>query len=165
MERSVLLQGAIDACVRLNLQIAWRCPIGTWPYPESLSLPSSQHLASPFPDHRDVLEMSHQPPRCPSGYSAFTAFIASDDELSVYRKFRSLSSRNLLYLQSELRVLEAELEAIDAEDLKEELSSDTPRRVAQCFETLELEQDSTDDLKKRMKLIRRIRELMKDYRT
>ena len=53
-----------------------------------------------------------------SGYPSFARFIAADADAAIYRKYQSLSSRNLLYLQSELHELEGALEEIDIEDAK-----------------------------------------------
>ena len=45
-----------------------------------------------------------------AGYSSFAQFIAADADAAIYRKYERLSTRNLLYLQSELRDLEGQLE-------------------------------------------------------
>lgn len=51
------------------------------------------------------------------GYPAHAAWIGRDpdSETSIYRKFGQLSARNLLFLQSRLTTLEAELEQYDEE--------------------------------------------------
>jgi len=68
-------------------------------------------------------------------YPSFASFIASDPELSVFKRFDRLSSRNLLYLQSELLDLQAQLQDFDEEDYNgkdgEMLLS------AKCWETLQ----------------------------
>lgn len=57
-------------------------------------------------------------PRCRrlDGFPSFSNFIAGDGQEAIYRKFSSLSARNLLYQQSELHYLEKQLEQYDAED-------------------------------------------------
>lgn len=60
------------------------------------------------------------PPEYLNGFPTFAAYIASDPELAIYRKFDFLSARNLLYLQGELITLEAELKEFDALDLIQE---------------------------------------------
>jgi hypothetical protein len=50
------------------------------------------------------------------GYHDFANFIASDPELSIYRRFGSLAARNLLYLEAELQLLECQLEDLERED-------------------------------------------------
>jgi hypothetical protein len=43
------------------------------------------------------------------GYPTFSAFIARDQDAAIYRKYESLSARNLLYLSSEIHELEGQL--------------------------------------------------------
>jgi len=50
------------------------------------------------------------------GYAEFSAYIASDSDLQIFRSFKDLTSRNLLMLQSELLSLEARLRSIDQEE-------------------------------------------------
>jgi hypothetical protein len=52
------------------------------------------------------------------GYPTFSAFIARDQDAAIYRKYESLSARNLLYLSSEIHELEGQLKALDEEDFK-----------------------------------------------
>ena len=49
------------------------------------------------------------------GYGAVAATMASDRDLSIFRRFAVLNTRNLLYLQSEIMSLEARLQELDAE--------------------------------------------------
>lgn len=102
-----------------------------------------------------TLAAGHPGPRHrkrPNGYSRLAAFIANDTELSVYRRFERLGSRNLLYLQSEPRALEADLEHLDSQDLEGELDpSKGPRIEALCFEELIATEDSSEDSRRRMK--------------
>lgn len=51
----------------------------------------------------------------PAGYPTVAALAGRDKAFAIFRKFRSLNSRNLLYLQSELMTLERQLEVIDTE--------------------------------------------------
>ena len=72
-----------------------------------------------------VIELAQSPsPRIPQtprlpGYPSFAHFISQDGDAAIYRRYESLSARNLLYLQSELHELEGQLEALDAEDAKD----------------------------------------------
>lgn len=52
------------------------------------------------------------------GYPTFSAFIARDQDAAIYRKYESLSARNLLYMSSEVHELEDQLEALDEADFK-----------------------------------------------
>lgn len=47
------------------------------------------------------------------GYGIISAVIASDADLNIFRSFRALNARNVLYLQSELAELEATLHDLD----------------------------------------------------
>ncbi|KAF8253798.1 hypothetical protein K440DRAFT_618275 [Wilcoxina mikolae CBS 423.85] len=108
------------------------------------------------------MEDGVEKPGYPNGYSSFAAFIATDPELSVYRTFQRITSRNLLYLQSELRMLEDELDQLDKEDLNAEPG--TNRHVcSQCFERLSALEESDPGSKTRMNLIRKLRVLAKEY--
>ena len=53
----------------------------------------------------------------PPGIARFADFIAEnkDKSTTIYRRFERLSARNLLYLESELSELEAQLELCDRE--------------------------------------------------
>jgi len=108
-----------------------------------------------------MLESAATKQQYPNGYPSVAAFIASDPELSVYRIFRRVSSRNLLYLQSELRIREHELDRLDQEDLDSETG--TIRHLgSQCFAEL-LNADDAGS-KERRELIEIIRKLTKEYR-
>ena len=52
----------------------------------------------------------------PSGYPQLAAFINSDENFLIARKYGYLRSRVLLYRQDELAVLERNLIALDADD-------------------------------------------------
>ena len=63
------------------------------------------------------------------GYPSFAQFIATDSDAAIYRKYGHLSARNLLYLQSELHELEAQLQQLDIEDAKD-ISNEVAQKVA-----------------------------------
>lgn len=50
------------------------------------------------------------------GHADFSAYIAIDPDLEIFRRFTRLSARNILYLQSELTSLEAWFDDFDRED-------------------------------------------------
>jgi hypothetical protein len=50
------------------------------------------------------------------GYNRLAAVIGTDRDLAIFRRFLILNSKNLLYMQGELALLEAELRAIANED-------------------------------------------------
>lgn len=49
------------------------------------------------------------------GYGAIALGMAGDADLAIYRSFLVLSTRNLLYMQSEIATLESQLQDFDAE--------------------------------------------------
>ena len=48
-----------------------------------------------------------------TGYQSFSAFVASDNDFFILRRFGNLSARVLLRLQDQLSCLEAELELVE----------------------------------------------------
>jgi len=53
---------------------------------------------------------------CPTGYPRLAAFLDSDENFMLYRRFGYLQSRILLYKQDELRGLERQLDNLDKLD-------------------------------------------------
>ena len=53
------------------------------------------------------------------GYPSFAEFIAKDKDAAVYRRYKSLSARNLLYQQSELHELEKQAAELDEKEAVE----------------------------------------------
>lgn len=101
-------------------------------------------------------------PHAFSGYRAFSGFVASDTELSLYRTFYALSSRNLLYLQSSLLVLENRFKELDEEDL-EHLSIDN-FLSAKCCETFTARAKELPREAERVDLILEAKKQVKEYR-
>ena len=67
------------------------------------------------------MELESQSPaeqRRLEGYSSFADFIAKDKVAAIYRRYGSLSARNLLYQQSELHQLEKQAAELDQEEAK-----------------------------------------------
>ena len=112
------------------------------------------------------------------GYAEFSAFIASDPELEIYRSFRRLSVRNLLYLQSEICCIEAQLEELDRDDksmlgrVSGELEMDIMQRnmdwatFARQAKRGELEGAEAEDRRQaeKMALTLTLRSLLREYR-
>ena len=48
------------------------------------------------------------------GYRGYSAFLASDNDFMIFRRFGTLNARLLLYLQDQIAVLEGELEDLEA---------------------------------------------------
>jgi hypothetical protein len=49
------------------------------------------------------------------GYRGFSAFLASDNDFLIFRRFGAINARLLLYLQDEIAILEEELEELETE--------------------------------------------------
>jgi hypothetical protein len=110
---------------------------------------------------KGVVETKYRP-----GYPSLAAFIASDPDhsIAVYRRFDYLSARNLLYLQSELAELEAQLHTFDQEDLRSS-DDDLDNNFARDWKAYrERARDPTSRENKGLDLAIRIREKMKEYR-
>lgn len=99
--------------------------------------------------------------RCLEGYPSFSHFIAGDRQESIYRKFGSLSARNLLYQQSELHHLEYELENYDKEDAQD-LSNVPAQQRARLWENFAV--DDSDSARLRRSLQDKIKSRIKEYR-
>jgi hypothetical protein len=54
------------------------------------------------------------------GYRGFSAFIASDNDFLIFRRFGSLNARLLLYLQDQIAVLEEKLGKLEEQHMLEE---------------------------------------------
>ena len=94
-------------------------------------------------------------------YRTFADFIATDDELFVFRRFDRLNARNLLYLQSELIALETQLSEYDSEDIKD--GSKDVILSARCWETLTLRAEEYPREAERLELIRKVQKVTKTY--
>jgi hypothetical protein len=91
------------------------------------------------------------------GYPSVAAFIASSPDLAVFRRFGELNVRNLLYLQTELIVLESELETLDGEGSATACGADWRR----SWESV-LRGQKEEDIVRR-KLVLEIRAKLKEY--
>jgi hypothetical protein len=86
----------------------------------------------------------------PDGYPKLSAFMGKDSEYAIFRKFRVMNSRNLLYMQTELMELEARLEQYDA-----------GLRNGNCDDLKSWRSYTVDS--NRMKLVMRIRKTLATY--
>ncbi|KAM0249351.1 hypothetical protein ACHAQJ_009112 [Trichoderma viride] len=99
------------------------------------------------------------------GFAQVARWIAldPDKEAFMYRRFDELAARNLLYLQSELLVLEYQLNQLDKNDAN---SSDMDLRDAiMTWETLVRQCNSGNEgARVRMDLVVEMRAKLKEYR-
>ncbi len=115
----------------------------------------------------------------PAGYAQWASWIASDtdNEPFVFRKFDELGALNILYLQSEMLNIEAQLRQLDQEDVRQpDIESINATRhwevlVAQCVpselsdpESAITESKACIRARKRMELILKLRTKIKEYR-
>ncbi|RMX98427.1 hypothetical protein D0867_12440 [Hortaea werneckii] len=90
------------------------------------------------------------------GFEEVAAFISTEDEGGMYRRFRRLAARNLLYTQVELASLEDELHRMDQGDM---CNIDAPEGVNafQCaidWDALRRLEPTDDKARERLALIR-----------
>ena len=93
--------------------------------------------------------MEHSPPQ--KGYPSVAAHFASSSELATFRKFSNLNMRNLLYMQTELIMLEAELKELDQQDA----SDKTTAAVLQSWEAVLRGTSERDTIRKEVALTMR----------
>ena len=118
-------------------------------------------------------EEAKQPKEYLEGFAEFSRFVASDDTLSVYRRFGVLGARNCLYLQAELQFLEQQLEDSDTADLallRPSAQENKERKLlddaARSWESFTYQaQEGNERQKTKIRLILRIREVTKEYGT
>ncbi|KAE9375349.1 hypothetical protein N431DRAFT_402786 [Stipitochalara longipes BDJ] len=111
---------------------------------------------NPDPD----LELGQVPRNFINGFPSVATFIASDPDhsFSIYNAFHRLSSRNLLYLEAELLELQKQQDDLDFRDSRRDPD------VQQYFRSwTKLKTSGDSDQLKRLELIQRIREKLKEY--
>ncbi|KAG8533930.1 uncharacterized protein KY384_001671 [Bacidia gigantensis] len=108
----------------------------------------------------DTVLEAGRPPEKLVGYPTFADFIARDKDAAIYRKFESLSARNLLYQQSELQELEGQLENLDREDSKN-IDDQEARQAAVSWE--HFAKNTNVRARKRRGLQSKIRMKLKQY--
>ncbi|KAI0810176.1 hypothetical protein GGR55DRAFT_695381 [Xylaria sp. FL0064] len=114
----------------------------------------------------------------PAGYAQWASWIASDSDSEpfIFRKFDELAALNLLYLQSEMLSIEAQLRQLDQEDVRQpDIDSINATRqwevlVAQCAppefsdsKSANTESKACTRARKRMELILQLRTKIKEY--
>lgn len=95
------------------------------------------------------------------GHGGFSEFIASDDELSVFRRFKVLGARNLLYLQSSMMELEARLKQLDMQDIQD-MNMDILLSTT-CWETFSAKSSEAPREAERMEVIKQIKNATDEY--
>src|SRR5438093_1561863 len=109
------------------------------------------------------------------GFADLPEFIASDHHVAVFRRFESLSIRNLLYLQIEIHMLNKRLREHDEcenQKIKTAITENKDGeavdmlRAARDWETFkrEAEGDNNEKLKKKMEIVVEVRKKLQEYR-
>ena len=96
------------------------------------------------------------------GYPNFADSISKDKDAAIYRKFESLSARNLLYQQSGIHDLEGQLEKSDGEDARDidhEIAQQAARHWTHYYS------DQSDQARLRRELQSKIKTKLKEYRS
>ena len=89
---------------------------------------------------------------CPDGYPLTAAFLDSDDNFMIYRRFGYLQARLLLEKQEQLRRLELDLELMDEKD-----------KDAKSRDLVTLGDGETGRATARQELMQRIEDKFRDY--
>jgi uncharacterized protein YydD (DUF2326 family) len=92
----------------------------------------------------------------PPGYPKHASLTSRDKVYAIFRRFLTLNSRNLLYLQSEVMDLEAQLSRVDHELQQDE------NEIRHGFPTLKSWKAFSQN-KRRGRLFRNIRTKVKEY--
>ena len=95
-----------------------------------------------------------------TGYAQAAGFIATDKELSVYRRFDRTAARVLLTMQSEITSKQKRLDILDQEDAKDPNDEKAFISAATIFE--ELQNRGPRDEEKNI-LLGELRRLLKEY--
>ena len=102
------------------------------------------------------------PPVRLNGFPSLAHFIGGDSSEAIFRRFGDLSARNLLYLQSELHQLQAELREYDKDDASDIHNVAAQRRAREWASFMN---DQSEVASSRRDLQSRIRCKIKEYRT
>ncbi|RMY42907.1 hypothetical protein D0865_11633 [Hortaea werneckii] len=100
------------------------------------------------------------------GFEEVAAFISTEDEGGMYRRFRRLAARNLLYMQSELASLEDKLRRMDQGD-KWKIDNPEGVNAFQCaieWDAMKRLEPTDDNARERLALVMDIRKLTREYR-
>ena len=95
---------------------------------------------------------------CPAGYPRLAAFLDSDANFMLFRRFGFLHARVLLNKQDELRVLEKDLDEVDRADAVED------PELLECRER-DIRHQPTGRRKSRQGLLQEIEKKLSEYGT
>jgi putative sterol carrier protein len=96
-------------------------------------------------------------------------FIGSDAQLSIWRRYDTVSSHNLLHLEAELQLLEFKIQELDREDFKSNEESTRDERsyiddAGRCWEVLVKQAETGNkSAEKRQALDTKLKASLKEY--
>lgn len=98
------------------------------------------------------------------GYQKLAALLCSSHGLQIFRKFGALQTKNILYLQAELTILETQLAAIMEQD-QEEANAGTGEKADFLISWLALKKSDQDPIadNTQYKKVMEIRRCLKEY--
>ena len=96
------------------------------------------------------------------GYPSFAEFIAKDKDAAIYRRYETLSARNLLYQQSEIHELEKKVAELDKEEAAK-IENENAQQAARQWSYYA--NDQSDEGCARRALQDKIKAKMKAYRS
>ncbi|KAF4200565.1 hypothetical protein CNMCM8927_002827 [Aspergillus lentulus] len=153
----------------LNLEGSQVAPIGLTP----LTPAEERALAAAAAADRRKLEEERQQIAAqqelvraagrPQGYDKLAAFLGSHPEFQYFRRFSTLNTKNLLYLQAELANLEQELQDIIQED--KELAAQEEKKRKYPFSVWHLKSSANDPCvdSYQWDKVKEVRELLHQY--
>jgi hypothetical protein len=109
--------------------------------------------------HEVKIDMPKDPE--PRGYDRLASLMGFFPELAVYRRFAKLNAKNILYLQSELSVLERELQEASREDAQS--TNDTRQEYSRTWVTLSHSDLVPEGSPNQWNAFRQIREVLQQY--
>ncbi|KAE9375175.1 hypothetical protein N431DRAFT_436695 [Stipitochalara longipes BDJ] len=109
-------------------------------------------------DNRDERLVKRQLEKYPEGYPRISAYIDSDSDTPLFRRFGILHARSLLYKQVELTELEAQLDKLDKEDEGEPGADDNKWRLGHSISLA-----GGKENEKRRDLMKKIDEKLEEY--
>lgn len=139
------------------------------------SMSSPQHSENNASQHKNdpaLLESGEKMPDYLPGYAEVAAFVSLDRDGGLYHRFRTLSARNILYMQGQLASLADRLDVIDKMESAELRDRNHPAvnkqfEISMCatdWDTFkDLSSSKDGNAKERMGIIREMRPLLRDY--
>lgn len=108
---------------------------------------------------QEVEENAWEDESPPAGYPRLAEKMSRIPEIAIFRRFGSLNAQNLLYLQAELVSMEKRLQKFQGQDSRSGIGN----RKKYARNWYFLSQSRKDGNEKQWKLVRQIRQVLKEY--